>query len=367
MVFNFLSRTVEAVSMCNLNTSRSFSTSSHFNRYQQYDGSDYCKSANGALGENARALDIAEDFHAVSSGLSSSITATFGGSTNHALDTDEKALQEMALGCQAIAKELLEALRKLKNKAGDAKWKSYWHGLKSVMAKEELKGISAQLFNYREELQLRLLVSLRYQPRYELNWYQTNLSYRTRISLIQIQQPESFARLDHSTQALIELLIAQKDQSRIDTSSIRDAIVAEHTRTRCEIRQGNAEVIDELRKDKGASLVAAKNTNFCEDSLSSLKFPSIRSRQEQITEAHAKTFEWIFEDPQEHTRPVRESENKSEFLRKHQNVQAWSDFKDWLKDEDGSVYWISGKAGSGKSTLMKYLYDNNRTRGLLQD
>jgi putative ribosome biogenesis GTPase RsgA len=30
-------------------------------------------------------------------------------------------------------------------------------------------------------------------------------------------------------------------------------------------------------------------------------------------------------------------------------------FADWLEN-DGGIYWIAGKAGSGKSTLMKYLW-----------
>ncbi|KAE9371246.1 hypothetical protein N431DRAFT_558808 [Stipitochalara longipes BDJ] len=44
----------------------------------------------------------------------------------------------------------------------------------------------------------------------------------------------------------------------------------------------------------------------------------------------------------------------------------WSDFAKWLKSGQG-IYWINGKAGSGKSTLMRYVYDHERTRGLLKD
>jgi hypothetical protein len=38
----------------------------------------------------------------------------------------------------------------------------------------------------------------------------------------------------------------------------------------------------------------------------------------------------------------------------------WPDFGSWLSS-DGSVYWISGRAGSGKSTLMAYLVQEART------
>jgi hypothetical protein len=63
--------------------------------------------------------------------------------------------------------------------------------------------------------------------------------------------------------------------------------------------------------------------------LKSLFFDSLESRQDRIATATEKTFQWIWSD---------------ESLR----------FNEWLK-ANGSVYWISGKPGSGKSTLMKHI------------
>ena len=37
---------------------------------------------------------------------------------------------------------------------------------------------------------------------------------------------------------------------------------------------------------------------------------------------------------------------------------------DWLRSDNG-IFWISGKPGSGKSTLMKYLTENERTKDLV--
>ena len=74
--------------------------------------------------------------------------------------------------------------------------------------------------------------------------------------------------------------------------------------------------------------------------LRSLYFPTIMERQEAIPEAHGKTFEWIFQES-----ATGESENS---------------FVEWLNSGTG-IYWINGKAGSGKSTMMRYLYNNPRT------
>ena len=79
--------------------------------------------------------------------------------------------------------------------------------------------------------------------------------------------------------------------------------------------------------------------------LDGLQFWGMRMREASITEAHARTFEWIFED-----QPVLRPRVK---------------FKEWLSHGNG-IYWIAGKAGSGKSTLIKYLVSDPRTESILQ-
>lgn len=83
--------------------------------------------------------------------------------------------------------------------------------------------------------------------------------------------------------------------------------------------------------------------------LESLFFPEIVSRQEQISEAFKGTYQWIFDSPSS---------------KRVTNVR-WSNFHDWLETSDG-IYWISGKPGSGKSTLMKFIVHANQTLQLLE-
>ncbi|RYP57756.1 hypothetical protein DL770_010591 [Monosporascus sp. CRB-9-2] len=69
-------------------------------------------------------------------------------------------------------------------------------------------------------------------------------------------------------------------------------------------------------------------------------------RRTSLADPHSGTFKWALEPSNQH------AENQ------------WDDISDWLKHGSG-IYWISGKAGSGKSTLMKYLYGHRKTsRGL---
>ena len=62
----------------------------------------------------------------------------------------------------------------------------------------------------------------------------------------------------------------------------------------------------------------------------------------EVSSSHPHTFEWIFDDDIE---------------------RPWDSFVKWLRGDE-CIYWIQGKAGSGKSTLMKYLADDPRTMHL---
>lgn len=74
--------------------------------------------------------------------------------------------------------------------------------------------------------------------------------------------------------------------------------------------------------------------------LRSLQFPRMHDRHSTIHERHQQTFSWIFE-------------------------ASASPFKTWLAESNGA-FWISGKAGSGKSTMMKYINHSPNTTELLR-
>jgi hypothetical protein len=89
--------------------------------------------------------------------------------------------------------------------------------------------------------------------------------------------------------------------------------------------------------------------------LKSLRFRSMKIRHANIVDAHSKTFEWIFELPA----PISSSPSPSS-----PGFPSQPSFFKWLRTQSG-IYWIMGKAGSGKSTLMKFLCDHERTRKAL--
>lgn len=102
-------------------------------------------------------------------------------------------------------------------------------------------------------------------------------------------------------------------------------------------RQKDAGLASQLGIDAHATIELVENAI-----LSSFLFHTMEQRQEHIAEAHARTFEWIFQDTQLHKKP-------------------WDNFPHWLESQSG-IYWICGKAASGKSTLMKFIREHDMTR-----
>ncbi|KAI1089173.1 hypothetical protein F5B19DRAFT_495704 [Rostrohypoxylon terebratum] len=96
--------------------------------------------------------------------------------------------------------------------------------------------------------------------------------------------------------------------------------------------------------------LAGLTQDQCNEILDALKFPSIEKREDEIEDAYANTCSWILENDSNDKKTSTES----------------CQFMSWL-ESDKPFFWVSGKAGCGKSTLIKYTYQNERTRISLQN
>ncbi|KAG8166108.1 hypothetical protein KVR01_004660 [Diaporthe batatas] len=70
--------------------------------------------------------------------------------------------------------------------------------------------------------------------------------------------------------------------------------------------------------------------------LENLSYSDMAFRENSVVTASETTFQWIFEREKQADRP-------------------WASFCEWLEVPDKQLYWITGKPGSGKSTLMKFI------------
>jgi DNA replication protein DnaC len=93
----------------------------------------------------------------------------------------------------------------------------------------------------------------------------------------------------------------------------------------------------------------------------------MNTRGNTITEAHRNTFEWIFKEdatsgPEGSNLSINNIGNATS---ENTRCSESRSFVTWLRTGN-DVFWISGKPGSGKSTLMRFLAHNSRTKSVLQ-
>jgi hypothetical protein len=153
----------------------------------------------------------------------------------------------------------------------------------------------------------------------------------------------------------------------------------EHAKTRRHVDQ-------QMQTLQAATLSAATRDKF----LKSLNFQGRDQRFNDVKEAHYKTFQWLFDDVDEpdsgnsslqddereesddssshqsgdSNGPLDESQELDlvyEDLYEECRGKVMSSFSDWLQSKE-VLYWIKAKAGAGKSTLMKFLCGDSRTR-----
>ncbi|KFA55361.1 hypothetical protein S40293_05685 [Stachybotrys chartarum IBT 40293] len=104
---------------------------------------------------------------------------------------------------------------------------------------------------------------------------------------------------------------------------------------------GLARQFERITGDITAMVSKLRHLKQAECILRSLHFKQISERKSEIKVAHQRTFEWSLSEGEE-------------------------SLASWLRHGNG-IYWIQGKAGSGKSTLMKFLERTPRTQELLEE
>ena len=230
---------------------------------------------------------------------------------------DDLEIRDLSTKCFLLAERLLAELKTLRLEQS-----GFRHAIKKsfrvIRHKSSLKEKQALLEKYQQVLDTRILL---------------------RLDARSLQEKQSLDTLNQDVQNLV-IALEQGHRTLAQLLAHQGQDLKDHIDKAFE-KQAHAE----------AESLAHQQL------LESLFFPEIVSRQDQISDAFQGTYQWIFDPPSsKRARNVRWS-----------NFHHWLKSSDnWLKSSDG-IYWISGKPGSGKSTLMKYIVNEDQTLQLLEN
>ncbi|KAI0451919.1 hypothetical protein F5B21DRAFT_485063 [Xylaria acuta] len=146
-----------------------------------------------------------------------------------------------------------------------------------------------------------------------------------------------------SITTLLETLVESNSLANKETSNRLNEVHTTLAQVRALIEQAarprpSADIIQSTLPSQLHYLVKVGNTAIGAV-LESLKFESMYAREANVSAAHSKTFKWLFDEQ--------------------------SDFYQWLSVWSGT-FWVSGKPGSGKSTLMKFVSQHTDCQAALR-
>jgi type II secretory ATPase GspE/PulE/Tfp pilus assembly ATPase PilB-like protein len=193
---------------------------------------------------------------------------------------------------------------------GATKYKTILSALRTAWSATKIEDLKSRLQTVRDELQFRILISIR---------------------------DDQVQGLDESDRkAILSVLESNKELLKTITSQTEIIRKRQHAESSLASMRHH-EVLHAVTRQKRGTYSIQDVTHKI---TSSLYYTRKDDRYDDIDAAHRDTFNWALEG-------------------RAKGSTSWPSLTDWLQ-HDGGVYWISGKAGSGKSTLMKYLYQDPR-------
>lgn len=271
---------------------------------------------------------------------------------------------DIAEKCQAVAVDFVNALENVTGKKGQT-WENVRSALKTIWNKDRLETIARQLSDYRGQLTLRVLLLLNSHQRqqdYDLSLLHEDSKEIVEVISINCENLQSsikglfdgekarrqndYAEFERRHAETIAAILTTRDGNSTaitapnylpDNSTQLSG--AKVVRTTTIYKQAVEHV--HPTPDEPASFETTEFTSFTKIILDALHFRAISSRRSAIPKAHKNTFQWIYRDPEACDKP-------------------WENFSRWLRSGQG-IYFVNGKAGSGKSTLMKFLQGDPRT------
>jgi hypothetical protein len=222
--------------------------------------------------------------------------------------TSETILDNLSQQCIQVADKLLETLDSVKVKGDSRTRKSAVQAVKTVWKQDHIDALQRRL----DRISKQLMDGMSMEQLEEINRRLREMAVEN--TCLEANRSKEIDQLRRDFNSAIEEIKANVEEEQMPGAWLVLSDTARH---------GQAYFAEQVI-------------------LQSLRFSSIDSRHESISKEHSHTFLWVF------------------------NETSSIKFVEWLKGEDG-VYWVSGKPGSGKSTLIKFVADHEQTKRYLEE
>lgn len=148
--------------------------------------------------------------------------------------------------------------------------------------------------------------------------------------------------------------VAAHQDTLSGVARIEQTSAAQHASTKAS-HQTTLGAIRDFGYNNQAQFDALRVNNIHRDILESLQYPDMLTRQQEISPPAPGTYEWVFtgESPYQND-PDIDIDLLSADLERRKKLLHWF-------STDEPLFWINGKPGSGKSSLMSFLANDERT------
>lgn len=222
----------------------------------------------------------------------------------------------MAEESSKVANDLLDVLSTLKVSENSGKRDAVLAAIKTVWKTEKVNEVKASLKDIREQLQFHVIVSMKHK-----------------VDVLALRQSEHLLSIEESKRKIVGAILDSNQDTQTAISKAADLIIS-----RLDTTAWQTTPVHDIHQIVLRHLYSRlRNTSYRQN---------ISHRQRTITVPHGTTFDWIFED----VGTVSRSESK---------------ILQWLSTGNG-IFWITGKAGSGKSVLLKFIANDGRTNQALR-
>ncbi|KAJ5291921.1 hypothetical protein N7478_001172 [Penicillium angulare] len=308
---------------------------------------------NGTSPENQRLSDFLEDLNAVTQGLMTDL---------HAKTENEKQLCALAANCHELSTELYQILRSLRVGDNKSKWEAIMVMWSSMRREKEIETIERRLHGYQSQILIRLQIMFSQETDHQNSLINSRLEASLKEGkLLQNRTSSHLEELLQTILGLVTSLESNAPAGKLDGPE--QALLAQ--------------LGSSISEFQGMTNSLSRENKI----LQQLAFPSMYNREGSIESPESGTFAWMIDETyqprdddgeesdvewdesdeiykkREQRRLYRNEKKKQEVLRR----STRESFLTWV-ETGRHIFHISGKAGSGKSTLMKFLSRSSRVK-----